>query len=241
MKKFSVVLALVCAMVLVLGSVSAADQTIGVTPSTDLVITQDDYSGDTVSLTFSFDETSAWNDWCPAAVKVTKDGSDYYYVVAGAQVTWDVSVEYEEIDGTLVGSVISPNSEDSDLDGEWISVNAGDVKTLDIDVSDATEWSIRVLCIAWCADDSCTVEDPDGTTKDLTYGDDNTPTDHVFTLTYSSDAAAEETADDTAAETTADDSAASAQTADAMNVVMIAGLAVVALAGAVVVANKKNA
>ncbi len=236
MKKFSVLLALVCAMVLVLSSVSAADVKKGISPDSNYEIKKGDIEGDKLDLTFTFDETSCWNDWCPIAVRVTKDGSDYYYVIAGKEVGWGVSVVYEEIDGALVGSAINPDGEnDDDLQGEWIKCGLGESTTLNLDFSDCSDWSVRVLCIAWCADNSCTVEDPDGTNKDMTYGEDNTPTDHVFTLSYSG--AVNEDIDAPVAPATE----APAKTADAMNVIMIAGVAVIALAGVIVAANKKNA
>lgn len=208
----------------------------------------------TVPLHFSKD---LWNSWCPAVVKLTKDGVDTYYVFAGDQVGWDVTVAYAENEkGNLVSALVVPAK--GDLEGykgetevanvgEWVVVKPGQSLDYTFDVSDAFTWSIQFMCPAWAEDDSQSVADADGTAKELpTAGEDGTAYSEVYVYVIGkvADSSAVEPApngdtpatDDKKADTKTDST--SPKTADGTSVAILSLVSILALAGVVV--TKKN-
>lgn len=214
----------------------------------------------TVPLHFSKD---IWNAWCPAVVKLTKDGVDTYYVFAGDQVGWDVTVAYaENEEGKLVSALVVPAK--GDLEGykgetevanvgEWVVVNAGQSLDYTFDVSDAFTWSIQFMSPAWADESTVSATDADGTAKELpTAGEDGTAYTEVYVYVIGKvdDSSAvepapngdaeptptEKPADDKKADTKTDST--SPKTADGTSVAILSLVSILALAGVVV--TKKN-
>ena len=155
-----------------------------ITPDTNLSLKSSDYEATYtkagVNLHFS---KEVWNDYCTAAIKVTAGGKDKYYLLKGKSVGWDTTAEILSVDedGDPDKVVILPldkaafkeskdYTKDPDAfvipDYEMIDVAAGEDVTVNIpEIGTADDWEIKFLCYAWSADNSITMEDPDGTAK----------------------------------------------------------------------------
>ena len=226
MKKFlSVLLAVAMVSVLVLGTAMAASIA--------------DNSGDANGVLNEGDDGTYW----------------YAFAVAGAvddvtkiaSVTFTVSTDADTLASSGFGGGVIINSEANSWDSiEWGNADAGKDVTavangdlwdieLPVEEGDFTaEGTYNNAAIQhwWGAEiaiEGVTIKDASG----------NVLYTNISASEDAAEDATEDATEDAAEETPATDS--SAKTADAMNVVMIAGLAVVALAGAVVAANKKNA
>ena len=159
-----------------------------ITPDTNFVISSTDFEETLTKadLKLHFSKEN-WNDWCPIVVKVTAGDAVKYYALTGQQVNWNISAEILSLDedGDPYEVVILPQDKDKFIaskdyeegvtivpDYEIINtIAAGDDYTLSIpEIGTADDWSIQFICLAWSADGTITVEDPDGAAKleDLT-------------------------------------------------------------------------
>lgn len=217
---------------------------------------KDDISGIgkyTVPLHFSKD---IWNDWCPAVVKLTKDGVDTYYVFAGKEVGWDITVEYDENDKSALiipakGDVASYKGDVPAVNvGDWVDVKAGESLSYDFPIDGAVDWSITFYSPAW--GDGATMGNFDGEAKELpTTAEDGTAYTEVFVYAIGNlpdtsavepapngdtPATDDKKADDKKADTKTDST--SPKTADGTSVAILSLVSILALAGVVV--TKKN-
>ena len=70
-----------------------AFEPVKITASSDYVIKSTDYPKNPVKLDLDVQFSDKfWNDWCPCYFKVNYDGKVKYYLLAGDQVTWNVTV-----------------------------------------------------------------------------------------------------------------------------------------------------
>ncbi len=176
MKKIVKVVAFVFIMATMLSFAMAADPQ-EITASNNWSISSADYSGSFDTAEFKIHTSKEiWNDWCPIFLKVTTDGVDTYYVWAGAQVNWAVTVGYEDPD--CEDNLVVPAGGDASTlkkkDGtavenyKWATIATDATETISVDLKKASEWKITFYSPAWTDDTLDPVQDdPDGTTKDL--------------------------------------------------------------------------